>query len=435
MQNEHFNKRLISESIKYPLIFFLIVLSIFYVYSFYYPIPTPNNDLILGNKETIGIGAEILSIGDRNFYFQESSSNYGYQQLGIKGSFLYPLLLNFLAFITSKLGFSTIVWNTFVIFLASLCAIVSLFFIDKSTNIIFEKKTANIASWIFVLNPYTIFYCISGGITIYMTLSVSFFVYLISKNKIFNSTEFGLKIPLTMVFLLLNILFISSLRPSGSVFSIVTIFCLGISIYTKLSKKHIKLSKIEKIIIYSTFAFCLAYCFYQIKTNISYISFTVNGFVSEKGTFFGIERELIRNKIESFANTDFKFLKSYFYLIIWKIVDFVGGLSDIRDSHAVWGITSLFPPMARVFVGIFIMFPINLTAFAGIFIYWKKIYYSGLWITLFASFLSLTPSLLGVAMSRYLIMVYPPIIIISAKTFGLIIDEFRNQNNLKEFSN
>ena len=435
MQNGHMNKRFISESIKYPLIFFFIVLFIFYVYSFYFPIPTPNNNVISGTEETIGIGANILSIGDRNFYFQESSSNYGYQQLGIKASFLYPFLLNSFAFITSKLGFSKIAWNSFVIFSASLCAIVSLFFIDKSANIIFDKKTANIASWIFVLCPYTIFYCISGGITMYMTLSVSFFLYLISKSKIFNPTEFGIKIPLTMIFLLMNILFISSLRPTGSVFSIVTIFCLGITIYTKLSKNHIKLSKTEKIIIYSTCTFCLAYCFYQIKTNTSYISFTIDSFISEKGTFFGIERELIRNKIDTFAVGDFKYLKSYFYLIIWKIIDFVGGLSDIRDSHAVWGITSLFPSMARVFVGIFILFPINLSACAGIFIYWKKIYNSGLWITLFASFVSLAPSLLGVAMSRYLIMVYPPIIIISAKTFGLIIDEFRKQNNLKKIAN
>ena len=433
MQSKHIKKKFISESIKYPLIFFLIVLFIFYVYSFYFPIPTPNNDIILGNEETVGIGADILSIGDRNFYFQEKTSNYGYENLGIKGSFLYPLILNSLEFITSKLGLSSIAWNSLVIFLASLCAILSLFFIDKSANIIFEERTANIASWIFVLCPYTLFYCISGGITIYMTLGISFFLYLISKSNIFDSKGFGIKIPLLMVFVLLNVLFISSLRPTGSIFSIVTIFCLGITIYSKSSRNLIKLSKTEKMVIYSTFAFCLAYCLYQVQTNTSYISFTVNNFVSEGGTFFGLERELIRNKIDSFAVEDFKYLKSYFYLITWKIIDFVGGLSDIRDSHATWGITSLFPSMARIFVGIFIMFPLNLSAFLGIFIYWKKIYYSGLWITLFAAFLSLAPSLLGVAMSRYLIMVYPPIIIISAKTFGLMIDEFINQNSLKKF--
>ena len=427
MRNGNIKNRLISESIKYPLIFFIIVLSIFFVYSFFNPIPTPIDE------KSIGIGADILAIGDRNFYFNDNSNNYGYLELGVKGSFLYPFILNSLAFITTKLGLSSIVWNSLVIFLASLSAIVSLFFIDKSANIIFDKRTANIASWIFVLCPYTLFYCISGGITIYMTLGVSFFLYLISKSVIFNSNGFGIKIPFLMVFLLLNILFISSLRPTGSIFSLAIIFCLGINIISKSSRNIIKLSKNEKIIIYSTFAFSLAYCFYQIKTNMSYISFTVNNFVSEGGNFFGLERELIRNKINAFAVNDFNYLKSYFYLITWKIIDFVGGLSDIRDSHATYGISSLFPSMARIFVGIFIIFPLNLSAFLGIFIYWKKIYYSGLWITLFAALFSLSPSLLGVAMSRYLIMVYPPIIIISAKTFGLMIDEWINQNSFKKF--
>ena len=75
------------------------------------------------------------------------------------------------------------------------------------------------------------------------------------------------------------------------------------------------------------------------------------------------------------------------------------------------------------------MFPLNLSAFLGIFIYWKKIYYSGLWINLIAAFSCLAPSLMGVAISRYLIMVYPPLIILSAKTFGIIIDEFNSQTS------
>ena len=82
----------------------------------------------------------------------------------------------------------------------------------------------------------------------------------------------------------------------------------------------------------------------------------------------------------------FTSLKSYFYLILWKVIDFVGGLSDIRDSHITFGLTSLFPSMIRIFVVIFIIYPINLLAFLGIFIYFKKIYNSGLWINLIAAF-------------------------------------------------
>ena len=97
----------------------------------------------------------------------------------------------------------------------------------------FDKKTASIASWFFVLCPYTIFYCLSGGITIYMTLGVSFFTYLILKSNIFSSPEKGLKIPLTMILLLLNVLYISSIRVTGAFFSIIVISSLAISLYLK----------------------------------------------------------------------------------------------------------------------------------------------------------------------------------------------------------
>ncbi|KGF91716.1 MULTISPECIES: hypothetical protein [Prochlorococcus] len=426
MKKRPINKRFISESIRYPLYFFLIILFIFFTYTLFHPIPTPIS------AKTIGLGADYLAIGDRNFYFQENSSLYGYGDNGsIKGSFLYPYILNFLAFITSKLGSSTILWNTLVIFLATICALGSLFFIDRSANIIFDKGTAKIASWIFVLCPYTIYYCLSGGITIYMTFGVAFSTYLISKSNLFNPSKFAHKIPLTISLLLLNVLFLSSIRPTGSIFSIVVIFLLGAIILSKSLRKLISLSRVEKIIIYSVFSFCLAYCFYQLKVNTNYLTFTFNNFVSEGGTFFGIERQLLRDKITSFANEDLNYIKSYFYLILWKVIDFVAGLSDIRDSHSLYGFNALFPSISRIFVGIFIIYPINLLAFFGIFIYFKKIFYYGLWINLFAAILCLGPNLLGVAFTRYLIMIYPPLIIISAKTFGLILNELKNQKNLK----
>ena len=423
MQKNPIKKGLLCESIKYPLIFFIIVLLIFYVYTLFHPIPTPIS------AKTIGIGADYLAIGDRNFYFHENSFNYGYGDDGkLKGSFLFPLILNLLAFITSKLGLGPIAWNTSVILLASFCSIASLFFINKSANIIFEKKTATIASWIFVLCPYTIFYSITGGITIYMTFGVSFFTYLIVKSKFFYSSKYALEIPITMILLLLNVLFLSSIRPTGSIFSIAVVLGLGINIYLKSLNRQINLSKIEKIIIYSTFSFCLAYALFQIKLNQNYLSFTYDNFVSEGGNFFGLEREFIRNKIRSFADEDFNYIKSYIYLFTWKVIEFVSGLSDIRDTHSSTGsLNAFFPFISRIFVGIFIIYPINLLAFLGIFIYWKKICYFGLWIILGASILCLVPNLLGVAFTRYLIMVYPPFIIISAKVFGLILNEFNSQ--------
>ena len=117
-------------------------------------------------------------------------------------------------------------------------------------------------------------------------------------------------------------------------------------------------------------------------------------------------------------------------MILWKITEFVAGLSDIRDTHTK-DMISFFPFIARIFVGFFIIYPINLMSFLGTIIYWKRIYHSGLWISLFGALLCLFPSLLGFAFTRYLIMVYPPFIIISAKVFSLIIDEFTHNMRKK----
>ena len=79
------------------------------------------------------------------------------------------------------------------------------------------------------------------------------------------------------------------------------------------------------------------YCFYQLKVNASYLSFTYKNLVSEGGTFFGLERQLIRDKIELILIEDNNVFKSYFYKIVWKFTDFISGLSDIRDTHTIDG--------------------------------------------------------------------------------------------------
>ena len=316
-----------SESVKYPLLFLLVLLLICYVYTLFYPIPTP---IHYGD---IGIGADYLEIGDRPFYFFENSNLRGRGDGSIKPAFLYPFILKFLKFLTSKLGLGKIAWNASVILIASISAISSLFFIDNSANILFDKKTATIASWIFVLCPYTLFYCLSGGITIYITLGVSSFTYLILKSNIFNYSRDGLKITFTMFFLLINILFLASLRVTGSFFSIIVILFLGIILYRRSLKKLIKLSKTDKLITYFVFTFCLAYCLYQIKLNNNYLSFSIQNFLSEGGTFFGIDRGFIRNQLGLNSFEDAKSVKVIFYIALWKIIDFVSGLSDIRDTH------------------------------------------------------------------------------------------------------
>ena len=75
MQKFSIKNGLVSESVKYPLLFFIGLLSVFYVYSFFHPIPTPSRI-----ADTVGLGSSYLDIGDRSFYFHDNNSSYGYGQ-------------------------------------------------------------------------------------------------------------------------------------------------------------------------------------------------------------------------------------------------------------------------------------------------------------------------------------------------------------------
>ena len=81
------------------------------------------------------------------------------------------------------------------------------------------------------------------------------------------------------------------------------------------------------------------------------------------------------------------------------------------------------PFILRTFTGIFIFFPTNLFSFLGLVINLKTILKSDLWIIILASLVAISPSLIGVAQSRYLMMFYTPFIIFAAK---VISDMFQN---------
>ena len=190
------------------------------------------------------------------------------------------------------------------------------------------------------------------------------------------------------------------MRPTGIIFSLIVLILIGIEIYNKNLQRYITVSILEKYIIYFIFTFCFLYCFYELKNNILYLNYTLGNFKFEGGTFFGFERELLRDKIFSNMTLDFNSLKAYFYLILWKITDFVSGLSDIRDTHSNIEGIPLFPFFERTFTGIFITFPMNFLAFLGIFIFFKRIFYSGLYIPILASLFCLIPNFIVVPFTR-----------------------------------
>ncbi len=397
----------LTETIKVPLSFLIFTLIIFSIYTFTNPIPT--DSLI----SSVGTGAKILDIGDRSFYL-----NYG---SNLRGGFLYPYILKSITFITEifNLGNTSKLWNVITISLTSLLSILNLFLIDKACWNIFGGKVARLSNWLYVICPYTIFYSISGGLTMYLITGTSFLTYLISISSVFKKSSQSLDLTKTYLYISLCAIYLASLRPTGAIFGISVITFFSLATYIKLKSKKIFASRRDLFKIIFLILITLIFCIYQLLLAKSYLTFSVNNFLNEEGLFFGISRSLLRERIgienEVSLNT-----KNLIYLILWKLSDFVGGLSDIRDTHSNLISRPLFPFLTRVFTGLFFIYPINLFAFASLFNSWKRIWDSGLFIILISVIISVSPSLVGVAMSRYLMMVFPPIIICAASMLSTI---------------
>ena len=405
-----FFRKNLTETIKFPLFFLISALIIFFIYTFTNPIPT---DSFISS---VGTGAKILDLGDRNFYLDYDSN--------LRGGFLYPLILKIITMITENfsLGNTSKLWNIIAISLTSLLSILNLFLIDKACWNIFGKRVAKITNWLYVICPYTIFYSISGGLTMYLMLGTSLLTYIVSSSSIFLKEHQSIGFVKTYIYSFFCVLYIASLRPTGAIFGISLITILLITTIIKLRSKKISISRIDFIKIISISFITLLFCIYQILSVKSYLSFSINNFLSEEGLFFGVSRNLLRERLD-LENLYSLSLKNTFYLTLWKVSDFVAGISDIRDTHSNLLSRPLFPFLVRVFTGLFFLYPINLFAFASFFSFWRRIRDSGLFVVLISAFISIIPSIVGIAMSRYLMMVYPPIIICASS----ILSEINNK--------
>jgi len=246
MQNKKIS---LNKRLKIPLIAFILILLFSFIYTLFYPLPTE-----IGNN-TLGLGAELLDIGDRDFYIGEADKNYGYGE--IKGGFFYPLILKTITLLLGQFGFDTMskVWNSVVILISSLLAISSLILIDRTALIIFGAKVARVSNWIYVLCPYTIFYCLSGGLTIYVLTGVSLISYIIADSYIFNLDKNAKSFSLnkTFILLLFSLIYISSLRPTGCLFALIIITILPLHVYILSFKRLIKINSKEIFVIFFVF--------------------------------------------------------------------------------------------------------------------------------------------------------------------------------------
>lgn len=417
----------LHKSVKYQFYILSFFLLASLIYSYFFPILSQDGNYI-------GLGSPLLNIGDRVFYINNDSLNNGYgyylwNGYVIKASFLYPLILKIISTFTNSFGYddTSKLWNLILISITCSLALSSLLLIDRIAFRSFGREVAFISNWLFIICPYTLFYSLNGSITMYMVFGISLSTFIISKSSIFSKeNQFGVSHLNTFLYLFLSLVFISSLRPTGAIFSIFVTSFLILKLFL-IDKKNIykKNNREYKFLIF-LISLILLYSFYQLYLTYNYLLFSLHSFTNEKGQFFGVERSLLRSKLKVQNSNIFMTIKHYFYWIIWKITEFVAGLSDIRDSHAGINKIPSWPFLIRTFTGIFIIFPINLFAFLGLFINWKRIFDSGLIWVIFAIFASLAPSLLGVAFTRYLYMFYPPILIISASCIKRLIEPNTN---------
>ncbi len=385
--------------------FYFSILIFFIILSFFITIPTDTTNL--------GISSTNLAIGDRPFYINNTLKGYGYSNYS--GNILYPTVLKIITSISNLFGADEYskLWNTITIFITSLLSLITLRLLRASSYLIFNEKVSKISCCIYILNPYTYFYSLSGGITNYIVVGVSFTMYLICYLYKRGSLITNKDSLISNIFINISCIYLSLLRPSGGIFGTVfLIIILSKYIRIYIEKRSFNIIRFANILIT---VFGLIVVTYNFKTVLNYSFANVNIFLNEKGYYFGYSRELLRSKLKIDNINILENLKMALYYLSWKITDFVSGISDIRDSHDAQNINNLLPFILRTSTGIFFLFPINLFSFLGILLNIRLIIKTELWIVLISSFIAISPSLLGVAMSRYLIMFFPPFILFAAK--------------------
>ena len=394
-------------------IFFLTILIFLISLSCFFPLPAGGGQ--------VGIKARPLNIIDRYFYINDAHpfSENGYGEF--KGGPLYPKVLKGVSFISIKIFKQTTTssfWNTIVIFISSILSFCTLRLFYFSGKNLLNEQTGIIAMALYAACPYTYFYTLSGGITIYTLFGSSACTYFILKiqkssdNSKFKESRLFLKVVLSIF-----LIFMALLRPDSMIFSLIISIILIIKEYMNFKSYKFNTRLLFLYILF--FSIPLAISLHQLWETKMYSIIAMDDFASEGGTFLGYDRDLIREKINIMRNNSELLIKvkSIILQIIWKINDCFTGLIDLRDTHEATS-NSLFSFLIRVSIGSLFLAPITYISIVGIFIYKKLLLKTNLWICFIASLLAISPSLLGVSMSRYYFMFITPFILITSVTLN-----------------
>ena len=405
--------KITSKKAKIVELVFLSILILFIIISCFKPIQA--------GEGQIGIKALPLDIGDRRFYIEDEEP-FANRNIDGFGGPLYPNVLKGISFISIKLFKQDSIsyfWNTLAITFSSILSFLNIRLAYGAGKLFCDESTGIMTMAFFTICPYTYFYALSAGITIYTLFGATLATYLIlkifKKNDKFNNPKNKL---ILHIFLSLVLIYMSYLRPSS------IIFCEIVSgLIILLQIKNLLLNNQKKYSAFIIFIFIVPLIiginefwetkFYSIKA--------LDAFSKEQGTFLGYERDLIRNKIEVLMQSSklVNNIEGLTYNFLWKINDFLSGIIDIRDTHNP-AETSLLSFLIRVSVGTFLLGPTTYIFLVGLFVFRKIILNSGLWVSLTACIISISPSLIGVAMSRYYYMFITPFILVAAMTISKI---------------
>ncbi len=385
----------------------------------------------LWGPDEIGIKAKKLEIIDRKFYIRDNDpfGKKGYETF--RGGPLYPKVLEGISLISIKLfnqSTTSILWNSITIFLSSVLSFFTLRLIYFSGKILDNESTGIFSMAIYTACPYSYLYSLSGGITVYVLFGTSLCTFLILKLiKNRHIKELKNKEIFIKTFLAISIIYLALLRPSSILFGLVINFILIIMEINNLRNKN----NSKLILFFSFLILVIPICISidQLWETKNYAIKAIEAFQAEKGTFMGYSRYMLREKIYDLNTSSNLFLnlKGNLYQILWKINDFFTGIIDIRDTHTPS--IPLLPFLSRVSLGVFYLAPLTYIALLGTILLRKYLFYSGLWICLLATLISISPSLIGVAMSRYYFMFITPIILISSLTINKLFKVSENFSN------
>ena len=97
---------------------------------------------------------------------------------GIKSSFLFPLIIRIVSYFFEIDSFS---WNFVLIFLCFISSLITIVLISFTAKELYGNKAGDISSWLYVICPYTTFFNLTGGLTSYIPLGVSFCGFIICR--------------------------------------------------------------------------------------------------------------------------------------------------------------------------------------------------------------------------------------------------------------